>query len=132
MRIIRLRVSTNHLKWLSTGIPADDHVFSPSILCLQSLPEEVYPKIETERIIMKYICDTCGWVYDSELGAPKHKIPAGTLPEEISKYSGCPICGADWDSFTKQDAPKSVVTAPKPGASVWSAMKYQDKTESDR
>lgn len=81
---------------------------------------------------MKYVCDLCGWIYDVEQGAPKHKIPAGTLPEDISKYSGCPVCGADWESFTKLESFKSVPTLQKPEHATWSAMKYQDKTESDR
>lgn len=128
---IWLGVSTNHLKWLSTGLPVGNHVLSPSILCMQSLPEEVFSK-ETEKMIMKYVCDLCGWIYDSEVGSPKQKIPAGTLPEEISKYFGCPICGADWASFTKLEPKKSATSVGKQEHSVWSAMKYESKEESER
>ncbi len=81
---------------------------------------------------MKFKCDLCGWIYDSQVGDPKRKIPAGTLPEEISKYSGCPICGADWESFTKLDAQKSAPAVGKQEHEIWSAMKYQDKLQSDR
>lgn len=81
---------------------------------------------------MKYVCDLCGWIYDTEVGDPKRKIPAGTMPEDIPKYSGCPVCGADWDSFTKLDSQKSAPAVGKQEHSTWSAMKYQDKHQSDR
>ena len=81
---------------------------------------------------MKFVCDLCGWIYDSEVGDPKQKIPAGTMPEDISKYFGCPVCGADWDSFTNLDAKKNVTTKGKQEHSVWSSMKYETKTESER
>lgn len=81
---------------------------------------------------MKYICDLCGWIYDSDVGDPKQKIPAGTLPEDISKYFGCPICGADWASFTKAEPRNNKPVVGKQDHSVWSSMKYEAKTESER
>lgn len=81
---------------------------------------------------MKYVCDLCGWVYDTEVGDPKRGVPAGTLPADISKYSGCPVCGADWLSFTKAGTPKNTLCPQKTPASQWQSMKYQDKHESER
>ena len=81
---------------------------------------------------MKFVCDLCGWIYDSEVGDPKRKIPAGTLPEDISKYSGCPVCGADWESFTKLDGQKNTPAVGKQEHTVWSSMKYETKLESER
>lgn len=81
---------------------------------------------------MKYICDLCGWVYDASVGDPKRGIPAGTLPVDISKYSGCPVCGADWLSFTKAEPRKAATPVSGSSQSQWSDMKYQDKVESER
>lgn len=81
---------------------------------------------------MKYVCDLCGWIYDSEVGDPKRKIPAGTLPEELSKYSGCPVCGADWDSFTRLEPKNNTPIVGKQEHTVWSSMKYETKLESER
>jgi len=51
-------------------------------------------------IIMKYVCDVCGYVYDEAEGDPGNGISPGTkwgaLPDDFS----CPLCGVDKDSFS--------------------------------
>ena len=63
---------------------------------------------ETKR----WICDTCGWVYDPEEGDPDGGLPAGTPFEEIPDDWQCPVCGARKKDFREmepgEDAPADV------------------------
>ena len=48
-----------------------------------------------------YICDVCGYVYDSTVGDPNGGIPPGTPFEKLPDNWVCPICGADKTHFLK-------------------------------
>ena len=48
----------------------------------------------------KYICDTCGWVYDPEVGDPEGGIAAGTAFEDIPEDWVCPLCGVGKEDFS--------------------------------
>ena len=56
----------------------------------------------TERsvIIMKYICETCGTIYDEEVGYTRRGIPAGTPFEKLPVFYHCPGCGCEKEAFT--------------------------------
>ena len=45
-----------------------------------------------KEIIMKYICDLCGYVYDEEVEG----TPFADLPDDYA----CPECGAGKDEFS--------------------------------
>ena len=47
----------------------------------------------------KWICEDCGYEYDSELGDPSNKIPPGTPFDELPEDWECPDCGAPQDAF---------------------------------
>ena len=49
---------------------------------------------------MKYICDTCGWEYDENLGDPENGIAAGTKFDELPDDFVCPLCGVGKDMFS--------------------------------
>lgn len=50
----------------------------------------------------KYVCDKCGYVYDSSAGDPDGGISAGTAFESIPDAWVCPICKeVGKDSFYK-------------------------------
>ena len=51
----------------------------------------------------KYICDTCGYIYDLAVGDPEHGIQPGTAFEDIPDNWVCPVCGVGKDMFTAQD-----------------------------
>ena len=51
----------------------------------------------------KYQCDTCGYVYDPELGDPDNGIAPGTTFESLPEDWECPICGAEKSSFSEMD-----------------------------
>ena len=38
----------------------------------------------------KYVCDTCGWVYDPEVGDPENGIEPGTAFEDLPEDFVCP------------------------------------------
>jgi rubredoxin len=50
----------------------------------------------------KWECSVCGYVYDPELGDPKHDVPAGTSFEQLPENWTCPVCGAPKSEFVKQ------------------------------
>ncbi|PKO49494.1 MAG: rubredoxin [Betaproteobacteria bacterium HGW-Betaproteobacteria-4] len=48
----------------------------------------------------KWKCQSCGFVYDEELGVPDEGIAPGTRWEDVSEDWYCPQCGtgkADFD-----------------------------------
>jgi rubredoxin len=51
------------------------------------------------KTMQKYVCSTCGHVYDPEDGDPGSGIPPGTLFEDLPEDWVCPVCGASKDDF---------------------------------
>jgi rubredoxin len=43
---------------------------------------------------MKYICESCGFIYDPAEGDADGGIPPGTNFEDIPATWFCPVCGA--------------------------------------
>ena len=43
---------------------------------------------------VKYMCESCGYVYDPAEGDPDGGIPPGTAFEDIPETWFCPVCGA--------------------------------------
>jgi rubredoxin len=48
---------------------------------------------------MRYMCESCGFIYDPEEGDPDGGIPPGTAFEEIPDTWFCPVCGARKKDF---------------------------------
>ncbi len=59
-----------------------------------------YPMIQ-EELIMKYICDICGWAYDEEQGCPESGIAPGTKFEDLPDDFLCPLCFVRKDLFSQ-------------------------------
>ena len=53
-------------------------------------------------LIMKYVCDVCGWVYDEEQGAPDLGIAPGTKFADLPEDFECPLCGVGKDNFSEE------------------------------
>ncbi|MBE9193276.1 rubredoxin [Gloeocapsopsis crepidinum LEGE 06123] len=49
--------------------------------------------------MQKYICTTCGYIYDPEVGDLDSGIEPGTPFENIPDDWVCPVCGATKDQF---------------------------------
>ena len=50
-------------------------------------------------LTQKWICESCGFIYDPEEGDPDGGIPAGTAFGDIPDDWFCPVCGARKDDF---------------------------------
>jgi rubredoxin len=48
----------------------------------------------------KWICESCGFIYDPAEGDPDGGIPAGTSFEDIPADWFCPVCGARKADFS--------------------------------
>lgn len=55
-----------------------------------------------KEVIMKYICDVCGYVYDEELGDPDNGIDPGTTWAELPDDFVCPLCGVGKEDFSPE------------------------------
>ncbi len=49
---------------------------------------------------VKYMCESCGFIYDPAEGDPDGGIPPGTAFEDIPDTWFCPVCGARKRDFT--------------------------------
>lgn len=48
---------------------------------------------------MKYVCQVCGYIYDSEVGNIDCDIAPGTAWEDVPEGFLCPLCSADKSQF---------------------------------
>ncbi len=51
------------------------------------------------RVMKKYVCKICGWIYDEALGDPDNGIEPGTKFEDLPEDYICPMCGAPKEEF---------------------------------
>jgi rubredoxin len=56
--------------------------------------------MSTTQTLQRWICESCGYIYDPEEGDPDGGIPAGTAFEDIPDTWFCPVCGARKRDFT--------------------------------
>ena len=61
-------------------------------------PPAAPPALAFARV--KYMCESCGFIYDPEIGDPDGGIPPGTEFEDIPETWFCPVCGARKRDFT--------------------------------
>ncbi len=54
----------------------------------------------TATTLQRWICESCGFIYDPDEGDPDGGIPPGTPFEEIPDTWFCPVCGARKRDFT--------------------------------
>jgi rubredoxin len=54
----------------------------------------------TTQTLQRWICESCGYIYDPEDGDPDGGIPAGTAFDDIPDTWFCPVCGARKRDFT--------------------------------
>ncbi|MGL5272747.1 MAG: rubredoxin [Phocaeicola sp.] len=50
-----------------------------------------------------YICNKCGWEYDSIVGDPESGILPGIEFEELPNDWGCPLCGLGKEAFESEE-----------------------------
>jgi rubredoxin len=49
---------------------------------------------------VKWMCESCGFIYDPDVGDPDGGIPPGTAFEDIPETWFCPVCGARKQDFS--------------------------------
>lgn len=49
--------------------------------------------------MQKYVCATCGYVYDPAAGDPDNGIAPGTSFKDLPDDWTCPLCGMDTSDF---------------------------------
>jgi rubredoxin len=52
-----------------------------------------------EPTYSRWMCLTCGFIYDERTGLPEEGLPAGTRWNEIPPNWSCPECGARKEDF---------------------------------
>jgi rubredoxin len=57
---------------------------------------------EDGKLMDKWTCVICGYVYDPAEGDPDNGVAAGTAWEDVPDDWLCPICGASKDNFEKE------------------------------
>jgi len=57
---------------------------------------------ERRKVMAKYVCTVCGYVYDPAQGDPDNGIDPGTRFEDLPADWVCPLCGASKDEFEKE------------------------------
>ena len=59
------------------------------------------PSMTTETTTTtRWICESCGFIYDPDDGDPDGGIPPGTAFDDIPDSWFCPVCGARKRDFT--------------------------------
>lgn len=59
-------------------------------------------KAQKSTVMDKYVCITCGWIYDPAEGDPESGIAPGTAFEDIPDDWTCPACGVGKEMFEKE------------------------------
>jgi rubredoxin len=57
------------------------------------------------KLMKKYQCLICGFIYDEASGWPEDDIPAGTRWEDVPDDWCCPECGVTKDDFKMLEIP---------------------------
>ena len=60
-------------------------------------------EIEEGRLMEKYRCTICGYIYDPANGDPDNGVAPGTAFKDLPDGWVCPVCGAEKDMFEKAD-----------------------------
>ena len=85
------------------GSPGDGRSRTGSSGALESIACSPYPPARVDgnvpimnvtKTLQRWICESCGYIYDPDDGDPDGGIPAGTAFEDIPDTWFCPVCGA--------------------------------------
>ncbi len=59
--------------------------------------------LKERKIMEKFVCDVCGYVYDPAVGDPDNGIESGTAFADLQEDWVCPICGVGKDEFSREE-----------------------------
>ena len=57
--------------------------------------------VTASRIMQKYMCEVCQWIYAPAIGDPENGVAAGTAWEDVPDDWVCPECGVAKDMFSE-------------------------------
>ena len=84
------------------------------------------------EMVMKYICELCGYEYDEQRGDIARGIPAGTAFAALPEDYFCSGCNCGKEAFNQVCGTVAAQTKPEE-ATFWRNAKYAaDKLESER
>lgn len=52
------------------------------------------------KLMEKYICNICGYIYDPTVGDPDSGIQPGTAFKDLPENWVCPLCGVGKEDFS--------------------------------
>ena len=55
-----------------------------------------------EKIMAKFVCTVCGYIYDEEVGDPDNGIEPGTLFADLPDDWECPLCSVGKEDFEEE------------------------------
>jgi rubredoxin len=58
--------------------------------------------MKRRKVMDRYVCSVCGYVYIPENGDPDNGVAAGTKFEDLPDDWVCPVCGASKSDFEKE------------------------------
>ncbi len=58
---------------------------------------------KTHKVMKKYRCTVCQYVYDPRVGDPENGIAPGTSFEDLPDGWTCPGCGEGKDAFEPEE-----------------------------
>lgn len=70
---------------------------------LQLSPADPPPPVSATLWHVKWMCESCGFIYDPADGDPDGGIPPGTEFEDIPETWFCPVCGARKQEFSRYE-----------------------------
>ena len=70
-----------------------------ALVTVSRLPRRYAAAMSTETASQKWICESCGLIYDPAEGDPDGDIAPGTAFEDIPDDWYCPVCGARKQDF---------------------------------
>lgn len=56
-------------------------------------------KMDNDKKMIPYVCGRCGYIYDTQKGDKKGKIPPRVPFEDLPEDWVCPLCGANKKIF---------------------------------
>ena len=59
--------------------------------------------MENGTCLEKWICETCGYIYDPKKGDTGANISSGTKFEDLPDEWLCPMCASGYDNFDKAE-----------------------------
>jgi rubredoxin len=65
-------------------------------------PADVLNDRGRKKIMERYVCGICGYVYDPAVGDPEAGIRKGVSFEDLPEDWVCPVCGAGKDEFSPE------------------------------